>query len=263
MNNGCYCLYVHTVIPNGKRYVGITSKTPQERWRNGNGYRRSFFEKAIRKYGWENIRHDVLRDDLTKEKAINMEQDLIRILKTADRDCGYNISLGGEVAANGVKSYAYKLKQSLNTHKQWESKKAKLTYRKPPRQKKCEYRKAVYQYDSSGELINVFESVHDAAEHLGVNETSVSEACNTDGRKCKGFMLRFENDGMKSNGVRGGWIAKPVIQIGIDGNEVERFKSASQAAKKFGRSSPCTILDACKGKQITAYGYIWRLAKQC
>lgn len=34
-----YCVYVHTNLTNGKRYVGITKRNPNDRWDNGNGYK--------------------------------------------------------------------------------------------------------------------------------------------------------------------------------------------------------------------------------
>ena len=52
--NKKYCVYVHTNKFNGKKYVGITSMNPKDRWKNGNGYsNNSYFTNAIRKYGWE------------------------------------------------------------------------------------------------------------------------------------------------------------------------------------------------------------------
>lgn len=41
-----WCVYIHTV-PSGKKYVGLTSKNPEDRWRNGRGYQGQMFEKAI------------------------------------------------------------------------------------------------------------------------------------------------------------------------------------------------------------------------
>lgn len=32
-----YIVYVH-IFPNGKKYFGITSKAPNQRWENGKGY---------------------------------------------------------------------------------------------------------------------------------------------------------------------------------------------------------------------------------
>lgn len=36
-NNKKFCVYEH-LFPNGKRYIGITSKNLEARWENGNGY---------------------------------------------------------------------------------------------------------------------------------------------------------------------------------------------------------------------------------
>ena len=63
-NNRKYCVYVHTT-PSGKRYVGLTSFSPEKRWRNGGNYRSSkYFYNAIKKYGWDNIKHEVVASEL-------------------------------------------------------------------------------------------------------------------------------------------------------------------------------------------------------
>ena len=50
--NKSYIVYLHT-SPSGKRYVGITSQSTNNRWRNGKGYKRNeYFTKAINKHGF-------------------------------------------------------------------------------------------------------------------------------------------------------------------------------------------------------------------
>lgn len=63
-----YCVYKHT-SPSGKVYIGQTSINPLDRWQNGKGYKKQAFYNAIKKYGWENIKHEILYDNLTKEEA--------------------------------------------------------------------------------------------------------------------------------------------------------------------------------------------------
>lgn len=90
-----YSLYMHT-CPNGKRYIGITCQKPKNRWNAGHGYKGcSYFSRAIEKYGWENIRHDVLATGLTKESAEWNEKRLIFILRTNCSEFGYNLDSGG------------------------------------------------------------------------------------------------------------------------------------------------------------------------
>ena len=90
-----YKLYVH-IAPNGKRYYGITKQEPEQRWRKGHGYDTQYFARAINKYGWDNIEHIVLQEDLNEEEAGELEQYMIQWYNTSNPDYGYNISLGGE-----------------------------------------------------------------------------------------------------------------------------------------------------------------------
>lgn len=87
-----FCVYEH-VFPNGKRYIGITSNA-EKRWKNGEGYRtQGKIAKAIKHYGWDNVKHNVILDDLDKEQAIILEKYLISALDTIEN--GYNTAIGG------------------------------------------------------------------------------------------------------------------------------------------------------------------------
>lgn len=97
MNNKAYYVYKHTT-PSGKVYIGITSQKPIYRWKNGNGYETCrAFKKAILKYGWENIEHEILFDNLSKEEAEQKEIELISYYKSNNRKYGYNIENGGHI----------------------------------------------------------------------------------------------------------------------------------------------------------------------
>lgn len=91
-----YCVYKH-ISPCGKIYIGTTKQIPQLRWgKNGNGYKKQpAFYNDILKYGWENIRHEILETELTKNEAENMERYYISIYKSNNALYGYNKSSGG------------------------------------------------------------------------------------------------------------------------------------------------------------------------
>ena len=90
-----YTVYLHT-SPSGKYYVGITKQEPNRRWRNGKGYTKNkYFYRAIEKYGWDNINHEIVASNLTKEEAENFEIKLISELHSNEKDFGYNIANGG------------------------------------------------------------------------------------------------------------------------------------------------------------------------
>ena len=101
-----FCVYKHT-CPNGKAYIGITCQKPKRRWRNGEGYTRSpsnpHFKRAIEKYGWDNIKHDILHDGLDEQTAKKAEIELIAHYKTQDYKHGYNITSGGD----GIRGYKH------------------------------------------------------------------------------------------------------------------------------------------------------------
>lgn len=101
-----YKVYKHTT-PSGKVYIGITCQDIEKRWEHGKGYKRNaHFYSAIEKYGWENISHEILFKNLTKEEAAAKEIELIAKFKSNDREFGYNKSKGGEKSAEGVKRSA-------------------------------------------------------------------------------------------------------------------------------------------------------------
>ena len=72
-----YKVYYHKVSKEisgydfDKYYIGISCKKNLiERWgRNGEGYKVQPFYNAIQKYGWDNIEHKILFENLTVEEA--------------------------------------------------------------------------------------------------------------------------------------------------------------------------------------------------
>lgn len=97
-----YVVYKHTT-PSGKVYIGITGKKPEKRWQSGSGYKQNkHFYRAIMKYGWDNIKHEIVEDGLTKEQACDLEIKLIAEYDSTNPDKGYNHSTGGECSAVGV-----------------------------------------------------------------------------------------------------------------------------------------------------------------
>lgn len=109
-----FFVYIHT-CPNGKKYVGVTTQNnPEDRWREGEGYRNNkHFTSAIKKYGWDNIEHEYFKVS-NANLMFYWEKILIYYHNTLDRDFGYNKTGGGE-GPNGLKhSEETKKKMSLS-----------------------------------------------------------------------------------------------------------------------------------------------------
>ena len=87
-----YYVYQH-ISPINKVYVGITNN-PTIRF-SGKGSRyctyNSIFSKVIKKYGWDNIQHEILISNTTFEKACIIEKALIKFYKK--RNISYNITI--------------------------------------------------------------------------------------------------------------------------------------------------------------------------
>lgn len=91
MNN--FLIYKHT-SPSGKSYIGQTNNYNKR-------IKRHFYEgctalyNAIKKYGWDNLKHEILRDNLTLEEANYWEKFYIKTHNTLYPN-GYNLRTGGD-----------------------------------------------------------------------------------------------------------------------------------------------------------------------
>lgn len=95
-NERKWTVYLH-LFPNGKKYVGITSQNIKHRWKNGAGYSDALLiGRAINKYGWENIEHIVLSDNLTEQDAKDKEIELVNTFNSNNYEFGYNLTCGGD-----------------------------------------------------------------------------------------------------------------------------------------------------------------------
>ena len=96
MNDKKWTIYCHIAI-DGRRYVGITSNNPKRRWDCGRGYKSNLlFYNYIKKYGWNNIKHEILFDNLTEEEAKEKEIYYIKLWNTQNKQYGFNLTAGGD-----------------------------------------------------------------------------------------------------------------------------------------------------------------------
>ena len=219
-----YIVYQHKNKINGKIYIGITMQKPEQRWRYGKGYKTSpHFYAAIQKYGWDNFEHNILFQNLTKEKACKKEQELIAKFNSINREFGYNSTSGGEIFVmneetkqkisqammgnkNGLGhpcseekkrkiSETQKGRTLTEEHKQKLSEAAKKRHTPCSKQakeniRKSSHKKPVY----CEELDTIFESVQECSRQLGIPATNISKLCGGRGKTLKGYHLRYYDD---------------------------------------------------------------------
>ena len=102
--NKIWKVYAHIVpkeiskYEHDKYYIGITSQPLLKRWKcDGSGYKRQqVFWNAIQKYGWDNMEHILISDNLTHSEACEAEIKLIQEYNSTNRKFGYNLTGGGE-----------------------------------------------------------------------------------------------------------------------------------------------------------------------
>ena len=100
-----YLIYCHTNKTNGKKYIGQTSKTMEERWKKHcldaknekySKHYSNYFKSAIRKYGEDDWIHEILEDNIqTIEEANQAEIKYISFYQSNIKGKGYNIDPGG------------------------------------------------------------------------------------------------------------------------------------------------------------------------
>lgn len=88
-----HCVYKHT-FPDGKVYIGQTSSGgAEQRWQNGWGYSgQGKIWPAIVKYGWVNIKHEIIDDGIDDEDIDNAEAFYIEWYNSKTN--GYNSNYG-------------------------------------------------------------------------------------------------------------------------------------------------------------------------
>ena len=169
-----WTVYKHTT-PSEKVYIGITSKEPKRRWNSGHGYRQcKGFWNAIQKYGWNNIRHEILYTDLTKEEAERLEKESIEKYNSTNPKYGYNILSGGD-ATKGIPAW----NKGLSKEFQPQYGKTKPI---PVREKIA---KTLSKPVKCIELDTIFESTQEASKTLNIQFTNISRClhgrCHTAG----------------------------------------------------------------------------------
>lgn len=235
-----YIIYRHT-SPSGKVYIGQTCQHLIKRWRSdGSGYVHcKYFYNAILKYGWENIKHEILFEGLTKQEADKKEIELITYYKQLG--ISYNLTEGG----GGLQGFHH----SEETKKLM-SQIAKEQGRGPSDQ--C--RKAAREYMLGRHLS---EETKQKISKGNKGKKVSQESCEKIRQAKLGFKFSDESkQKMSKSHMNKG--TKPVIQIDIKTNNViQEWVSGIEVQRQLGIDSSA-ISKVCKGKLNQTGGFKWK-----
>ena len=277
MSNSRWTVYCHT-CPNGKKYIGITSYSVNVRWGNGgNKYKKQPFYGAIKKYGWNNIKHEIILENLSKEEAENKEIELIKKYKTLVSENGYNCATGGGV------NFGFKLSEEAKE----KIRLAKIGFRhsQETKDKMSKDRKGINAYwygkklskETKTKISNKLkgEKHHNFGKNIHSEEylhkLSVRMSGENNPMYGKGHLFLGKNNPMYGKthsketikkysedrkGAKNG-NSKKVCQYDIDGNLIKVWDYINLAVEQLGLPSKNGIISCCRGRQKTAYGFKW------
>ena len=222
-----YCIYKHT-SPSGKVYIGITSQKPEHRWRSGNGYRNHlYFYNAIQKYGWNNFKHEIIFNNLTKEEAEQKEIELIKKYKSNQKAYGYNIANGGN--SNG--------KHSDETKKKIKENHFDISGKNHP----------MYGRHHSEETKQKMSKSKTGKKHITSEETRIKISNALKGREIKKEWIEKMAEGHK----------KSILQYSLDNQFIKKWNSIKDIETELGIAHQ-SIVACCKGRIKTSHNYIWK-----
>lgn len=277
-----YKVYCH-IFPNGKRYVGITRTSLERRWGEGRNYSSCpLVSRAIAKYGWENISHEILCETDSLEDAEKQERGFIEKFDTLNPEHGYNILPGGDVSNNAVtEEMRYKLGRGWRGKHRSEEEKKRI----------------------SDSVKRVFNSRPESNGHFGLKASDQTRAKmsethtarwaeNTEGRqqassrmksrmsnpetkkritdnlakyrRKKGEWKQTEEGKLKiAEANKGKWLgekspcSKPVLQFTKDGEFIKKWANGGEA-ERAGVADRGNISSCCNGRMKSAGGFVWR-----
>lgn len=211
-----YVIYRFKNKINGKVYIGQTTKSLRKRViqhmtnsRPTTKSHKSYFHRALYKYGIENFSLDVVERCNTKEELDEREIYWIAYYNSTNKNFGYNIEIGGRNGAVGRKlSEEHKSKlllANLGNHRN-DYTKQQLRLAHKAKWQDPEFRKAhinnimkiaginskpVYQYDTNGNFIKKWPSGQEVSRYLydGNSKASISRNIKLNMKRNKlGFM---------------------------------------------------------------------------
>lgn len=276
-----YSIYCHE-FPNGKRYVGLTKSDLERRWNGGKGYGSCpLVDRAIKKYGWENVKHELLATAESKSDAESLEIEYIRKYQTTDTKFGYNILPGGDVSNNCAneemrkklgngqrgksRSKEEKEKISNGVKKRFERPESNghfgMKHTDEAKRKMSESQKKRYaENDKMRE--NARERMLKRMEDPEFKKKILD---NLRKNPRKNFKMPEEAKKKLSEQNKGKWIgeksptSKPVLQYTKDGQFVKRWANAGEA-QRAGIANRANIGNCCLNKPHyhTAGGFVWK-----
>lgn len=196
-------IYKYTNKINGKAYIGQTVDSKNRHLKHlKSSYDKKqkdygvYFHKAIRKYGIDNFKYEIivvisspskeeLRRQLNKAEIFYIDQ-----FDTYKN--GYNLTIGGE-GSFGCKHSEESVKRGVENRRYfYDTLKGKVFGRPFVKGHIPDNKKAVVQLDKDGKIINRFDSITEAAKAMNRKRETLRDCVLGRQHTCAGYFWKYE-----------------------------------------------------------------------
>ena len=192
-----YTVYAHRNLKNGKSYVGMTSRKPNERWRSGWGYKNNLrMWSDIQNSDWnKDWKHNIIGKFEDKQEALNVEEMFIQLFDSTNE--GYNISTydrnsykrTDETRRKNSEAHTGKKNPMYGKH---HSEDTKRKMSEAHKEKIYANTKPILQFSKDGELIAEYSSIHEASRQTGCNASHICTCCKGERKSCGGYIWKYK-----------------------------------------------------------------------
>lgn len=212
-------IYQTTNLINGKKYIGKDKNNNPNYLGSG-----SILKKAIKKYGKENFKKEILEVCSSKEELWKREEYWLEFFNAESNPNFYNKT--NKAFGNSGQTEEGKDKIS-KARKGW-------TPSEEIKRRMSENRKGHIMYNDEWR-----QKIKKAL--TGIKRSDEVKQKQSNAKK---------NKPSKSK--------KPVLQYDLENNFLKEYPSATEAAKSLNKKTGSAITEVCNGRRKSMYGYIWK-----
>ena len=299
-------VYKITNLVNNKVYIGLTTLTIDKRWKshvqtaytpNSKDYN-SLFKKAIRKYGPQNFKREIIdeADDVETLKAKEIYWiDYYHSYAFDENSNGYNSTRGGDLVstmsqrpiiqcdiitgekiaeydsiAHGEQALKVRIDNiGIPNHSQggfcclYKDQVTGLTAEQLKDHIHSLYPCLVYQLDLKGNIIQIYRNTTEAAAAVNGYHGNIVACCLQQRRTMNNYQWAYQRDIQSRVGKSVEEMSANdvnIVQYKLNGEKIQVWNNMTMASKTL-NIQISHICDCCYKKRAQAGGYQWRFAE--
>lgn len=198
-------IYKYTNKINGHIYIGQTTRPAQRKSQHKNSKANDYFHRAIRKYGFDNFKYEVLYEFDLPANLLRTTLNIMEIRLIDELKPEYNMTLGGG-GTSGYKATIIQIKKITegnlkNTRRVGcnVTEETKKLLSKKFKGKPQQHNRAILQFSLDGTFIKRFKSASKAAEELNICRQNIVMVCRGVRKSTGYYIFKYEEDFIPSD----------------------------------------------------------------